>query len=796
MSLNRYGQALPFAVAILAAIAVIAGGCVNKVKQAPVETAGAVVADGGCGEAADILFGAIDSAGALSLTFTDSRDCKKYRAVKIGKDIWMAQNLNYETDGSWCSENADANCAKFGRLYDWNAAQEACPAEWHLSTAEEWDNLMTAAGGKRGDKYESNLWTGASKKLRAKSGWNLSEGDNGSGAGTDDYGFSALPGGTRYGNNKFMEPGEMGIWWTSKENDNGSAYGREMVEKFSAVGPVSKEAGASVRCVSDDGVIVKAGERGPFSLTLKTGDGGTLSADPRKDSYAAGEKVTLSASPEKGYVFAGWTGGRAADSAYSVTTITVVSDTTVAVNFRRIDYGSLTDERDGKTYRTAKIGRGTWMAENLNYKPAEGGSSCREGKAGNCEKYGRLYNWNTAQKVCPAGWYLPAIDDWYALAVYAGGQDIAGGKLKAAKGWIDGYSGKNIDEYGFSALPGGSEGEWLDEGDIILGFGAWWTETTVSGGAASLRITWYQDKLTGLAAQKSNMYSVRCVMDEGWALTLTAEGGGTVSSVPSKTLFKTGETAAITALPKSGYVFSRWTGGKVADSTAAVTTVVAARSDMEITAHFRAAPGGASGTLADTRDGQKYRTTQIGEQVWMAQNLNYKTGNSRCYNDSASYCRKYGRLYDWNTAKTACPPGWHLPSLAEWEILATAAGGRIKAFYKEDDDGACRNVGKALKAKAGWNRIIGRDRECNGTDEYGFAALPGGGNYYDYSVDYDDNLFYDVKYSGFWWTATDKADDKDKAYTMNIYNYADKLAYADYAQKHRFSVRCVMGGRE
>ncbi len=83
------------------------------------------------------------------------------------------------------------------------------------------------------------------------------------------------------------------------------------------------------------------------------------------------------------------------------------------------------------------------------------------------------------------------------------------------------------------------------------------------------------------------------------------------------------------------------------------------------------------GTLVDPRDAQFYNTIKIGEQWWMAANINYETNSgSWCYNDNPSLCATMGRLYDWDSARNACPEGWHLPSDIDWLILSNYLGGK------------------------------------------------------------------------------------------------------------------------
>ena len=192
--------------------------------------------------------------------FTDSRDGQAYRTVKIGRQIWMAENLNYEADSSWCYHNSDIDsnsyCGKYGRLYAWNAARTACPNGWYLPTREEWDGLMIAIGRKEGYTREYGtkyrIWAGAGKMLKAKSGWKDYTGKDRNG--TDDFGFSALPGGSRNINGAFYGIDYRCDWWTATDTNNDYAYYRSIFYTENQVREKKegKRNGNSVRCVADN----------------------------------------------------------------------------------------------------------------------------------------------------------------------------------------------------------------------------------------------------------------------------------------------------------------------------------------------------------------------------------------------------------------------------------------------------------------------------------------------------------------------------------------------------------------
>lgn len=189
----------------------------------------------------DIKFKIEALSGNQTGIFTDNRDGKKYNWVKIGEQIWMAENLNYATSfGSWCYDNNTSNCEVYGRLYDWNTANTACPSSWHLPSDQEWTVLIDHLGGSdvAGGKMKN---TGTAHwKSPNKSASNLS-------------GFSALPAGGYYTDRRFYDLGQYGLFWSTREYNWSYARNRYL-SSDNAGAPehyYPKSGGFSVRCIKD-----------------------------------------------------------------------------------------------------------------------------------------------------------------------------------------------------------------------------------------------------------------------------------------------------------------------------------------------------------------------------------------------------------------------------------------------------------------------------------------------------------------------------------------------------------------
>ena len=427
------------------------------------------------------------------------------------------------------------------------------------------------------------------------------------------------------------------------------------------------------------------------------------------------------------------------------------SETSVSSSSRDTTYNAekntLTDTRDGQVYKTVKIGDQVWMAENLNYKTES--SDCYNDSAEYCAKYGRLYIWTAAGDACPSGWHLPTTDEFETLFAAVGGDSVAGAKLKSTSGWEN--DGNGTDDFGFTALPAGG---WMSK-DFVGEVAAFWTSSWHEE---------YDDYVYGIKLYTDNTivrqfysnswyyaYSVRCVK-------------GSV------------------AVPKSSSSAKSSSSG---NSSSSQYKRVLCNVDTD------------ENCFKDERDGQTYRMVKIGNQVWMAENLNLETESSSCYNDSAENCKNYGRLYTWGAAmdsagvwstdgkgcgrhildgdgfvcsatfpvRGVCPEGWHLPDTTEWYVLFAAVGEQSSS-------------GKALKSTSGWDKWDGNG---NGEDTYGFSGLPAGASNYD--------MF---QFALFWssvehYTGGYNVD----AYGMSLY-YKSAVASLYREPKYaQFSVRCL-----
>ena len=487
--------------------------------------------------------------------------------------------------------------------------------------------------------------------------------------------------------------------------------------------------------------------------------------------------------------------------------------------------GTMTDERDGKIYKTVKIGTQTWMAENLNYAytgvpysykeknkdtvyTSDSTSWCYKNDSLNCAKYGRLYSWAAAMDsvgtwstngkgcgynktcsptypvrgICPEGWHLPDSTEWNMLFTAVGGKSIAGKKLKSTSGWND-YE-KNIyngtDAYAFSALPAGNRYDYGVFNDESY-YAYFWSSTEHYSECVYLMyLFFYNDNVNSdHIISKNRGLSVRCIKDDGQS-SVTPQSSSSETSVSSS----------------SSSLSSSWSGAIGSSSSFPEGYVDPLTIIM--------------GELTDERDGQAYKTVKIGTQTWMAENLNYvyigvpykvtykdnsytSDSTSWCYKNDSTNCVKYGRLYTWAAAMDSvgewstngkgcgweaecsptypvrgiCPEGWHLPSQAEWNILFTAVGGQSTA-------------GKMLKFTSGWKDNKGESG--NGTDAYSFSALPAG------SVAFGGG-YLSEGYFTYFWSSTEY--NSLNAYNMNLFRSSANAFLNYYYKYYGYSVRCV-----
>jgi len=408
----------------------------------------------------------------------DERDGQIYKTVTIGTQTWLAQNLNYETVNSFCYNDTASYCDKYGRLYTWDAAMDACPSGWHLPSQTEWNTLLNTLGG--------NAPTGRknSERLRSTLGWIK-------GNGTDAFSFSTLSAGGRGRNGDYSGEGHSAYFWSSTEDRSRSvdAYIMRLDIYGVQLSSAHKVNGYSVRCLKGDA--------------------------PVQTQESSSSETAISSSSVK-----------------SSSSVVVIYDST----------DTLIDSRDGQTYKTVTIGSQTWMAENLRFEYKVRGSAYGNTYLiinGNSKLaiYGRYYTWAAAMDsagiyskngkgcgykancsptypvrgICPEGWHLPDTTAWKTLYEAIGKNPYAMQSTQFAK-W------KNAtNTSGFSAFPaGGYLSDFYDDGSSAY----FWSSRYLRSNQ-ELAYYWmlnaddaYLDSWGGHnRLGKLDHYSVRCLKD-------------------------------------------------------------------------------------------------------------------------------------------------------------------------------------------------------------------------------------------------------------------------------------------
>jgi uncharacterized protein (TIGR02145 family) len=409
----------------------------------------------------------------------DTRDGKYYNITKIGNQCWMAQNLNIGDKVTWsagqqnnsviekfCYGEDESNCDTYGGLYQWEEAMSyspdegargICPEGWHVPTHTEVKIMEGTVDSFYGvGDTEWDSYTWRGTDLGSK--LKATSGWYSGGNGTDDYGFSALGGGKcEAPSGSYEQLTKNHIFWTSKEAGSNAVMRILSHSETLVFSGISSQSDAlSLRCLKD---------------------------------FVCGD--------------------------------------------------SIRDHRDWKTYGTVKIGDQCWMSQNLNIGIMLDISTdqtnnpdiekyCYDDIEDNCDTLGGLYQWDEAMDyyttpghrgICPSGWHIPTYSEFHDLAVYLGGTDVAGGKMKTT-GSIEASTGQwynpntgATNQSGFSGLPGGFS---YPSAFDMRGYHAHFWTSDLSGPMNSMSGTLSYDLDDFGETIDMNMYglSIRCIKDE------------------------------------------------------------------------------------------------------------------------------------------------------------------------------------------------------------------------------------------------------------------------------------------
>ncbi len=762
-------------------------------------------------------------------------------------NITSTEWANLSTPAYSWRKNDESFKDPYGALYNWYAVnnENLCPVGWHIPSVSEFKTLEKALGGRAvagGALKETGTahWDSPNTGATNSGGYTMLPGGYRAGEGATDF-YELGRRGYLWSSTGWLDEAKANYWVFSKD--------ATMTEQ----GISGMHTGFSVRCLlNNKGPEVNTAEASNITKTSATCQGiATCGSDshisesgfcwginPNPDITS--NLIVGVRSPDGS--FSAVLSLLKQNTVYFVRAYALVDGKTIygnVISFRTLqESGKLTDF-DGNEYKTVTIGSQTWMAENLKTTHLRNGVVIPEAKrAGDWitatspayswrdnnreaykNPYGALYNWYAVnnENLCPEGWHTPSVSDFKTLEKALGGRAVAGGALKetGTAHW-DSPNTEATNSGGYTMLPGGYRtGEGAANFYELGRRGYLWSSTGWLNEAKANYWVFSKDAAKteqGISGMHTG-FSVRCLKNDfvpevklPELTTDTVTGITTVSARGKATIVTDGGATIIT----KGFCWSLDENPDTSDYTLTGTgepTMILDVNDLlpNTTYHIRAFAINSAGVgyanelvfktveiiygSVTDYEGNNYKTVQIGEQTWMAENLKttkFSNGKSISnvtgddywstittpayvwYNNHGDNKDIFGGYYNWYCVNQGnlCPVNWHVPTDDEWLTLVDYLGGDIVGGGKLRETGTTH-----------WNAP-----NTGATDEVGFAGRGAGSRHY-------TGNFLFMGDAGYWWTSTNF--DSTRAIANMVDHDFNHVFRNNYDKKTGMAVRCL-----